>query len=97
LRRFLKERWEHVSGAETDCDGTLHSAYKLWCEVNGHRPMTKTSFHQKLCAADPSIEVKRLGGRGRQRWVAIGIKLKPEDHEEEAAQDGNEHYDGDRK
>lgn len=83
LRRFAKERCELDPEAVTDCDGTLHQAYRLWCQANEHFPMSKTKFHSALIAALPTIDVKRSGGRDSQRWMAYGVRLIPLEQEKE--------------
>jgi len=37
--------------------------------------MSKTKFAQALMAAEPSVDVRRPGGRGNQIWWCNGIKL----------------------
>jgi phage/plasmid-associated DNA primase len=76
LRRFLKEECELGEGYDEDCDRNLYTAYKLWCTENEHHPMSKTRFHDALISAEPAINVRRLGERGRQRWTAQGVRLK---------------------
>ncbi len=54
----------------------LHGRYKTWCEANGHKPMSTPRFQQALISAAPDVEVRKLGPRGQQRRMCLGVGLR---------------------
>jgi putative DNA primase/helicase len=54
----------------------LFAAWKSWCEQNGHRPGSDSSFGSKLKAAIPHLERTRLPREdGKQPYVYRGLQL----------------------
>jgi putative DNA primase/helicase len=74
IRRFIKECCE-VGPAFGTARDALYAEYDQWREQNGHHRMSKTKFGQALMAAEPSVDIRRPGGRGNQIWWCSGIKL----------------------
>jgi putative DNA primase/helicase len=65
----------------TDCYiklDDLFPIYREWCEVNGHRAMSKSAFSTALEDADPSIKCKRPAGEGdgKRPFVLYGIRRR---------------------
>src|SRR5262249_9670109 len=57
----------------------LYTAYRAWCDENGHAKITKATFGRDLRAAIPSVKRVRPregGGEGEDRvYVYLGIDL----------------------
>src|SRR5438093_10022713 len=74
LRRFIKDCCEAGPEFSVDLD-VLYRGYYGWCSANEHHPMSKTKLRSQLYAAEPGVDVRRLGERGKQRWRCLGITL----------------------
>jgi putative DNA primase/helicase len=72
IRRFIKECCE-VGPEVGVARDMLCAAYEKWRAENGHHPMSKTKFGQTLMAAEPSVDIRRPGGRGNQTYWCFGI------------------------
>lgn len=70
LRPFLDEQCIMRPDAEAG-SGDLYKAYKTWAEANGERPMTQTSFGNRL--SDEGFGTFR-DTKGRKRRRGIGLK-----------------------
>ncbi len=72
---FVRERCEVRPDGEAGID-VLYSAFKAWCEDNGHSKPTKQTFGKNLRAAFPQVRVARpCDGEDRTR-VYVGIALR---------------------
>ena len=57
----------------------IYTAYRAWCDHNGHSKSTKQTFGRNLRAAFPQIKIKRpRDGEDRVRTY-VGIDLRPSD------------------
>jgi putative DNA primase/helicase len=56
----------------------LFLIYRDWCEINGHRPSSKSAFSTALEDADPSIKCKRPASEdgGKRPFVLYGIRRR---------------------
>ena len=72
IRRFIKECCE-VGPEVGVARDILCAAYEKWRAENGHHRMSKTRFGQALMAAEPSVDIRRPGGRGNQTYWCYGI------------------------
>jgi phage/plasmid-associated DNA primase len=72
IRRFIKECCE-VGPEVGVARDVLCAAYEKWRAENGHHRMSKTRFGQALMAAEPSVDIRRPGGRGNQTYWCYGI------------------------
>ena len=66
LRRFIKECCEAGPGCSGDYNA-LYRRYRGWCLANEHRVMSKTKFKPALIAAEPAINIRRLG-LASEKW-----------------------------
>jgi putative DNA primase/helicase len=94
---FVRERC-HVSAAKEITVDALYSAYRPWCDDNGHAKLSKQNFGRDLRAAVPSVRVTRPREEGARPRVYSGIDLmgvcahcgKPSDGNEELCAVGGE-------
>jgi putative DNA primase/helicase len=74
---FVRDQCRTGAGAEVLVDA-LYSAYRAWCDDNGHAKPTKQTFGRNLRAAFPQIRIKRpRDGEDRVR-AYVGIALREE-------------------
>jgi putative DNA primase/helicase len=73
IGKFIRECCE-VGAGFSDSRDAVHEAYKVWCEANDHRPMSKTKFDLELNAARPGVIPRKVGARGSQTWKYFGIR-----------------------
>jgi putative DNA primase/helicase len=72
---FVRKRCETGANKEVVVDA-IYSAFKGWCDDNGHQKPTKQTFGRNLRAAFPQVRIKRpRDGEDRVR-VYVGIALR---------------------
>jgi hypothetical protein len=64
VRAFVREKCELGADYSVSRD-LLYSAYKLWCEANGHQKAAKSVFGKNLNAACPEIPSSARGRKGK--------------------------------
>jgi P4 family phage/plasmid primase-like protien len=76
---FVRERCERGLGKEIVIDD-LYSAYKGWCEDNGHAKSTKQTFGRDLRAVVPSVRSHRPrdGADRQRRYIGIALRMGDE-------------------
>jgi putative DNA primase/helicase len=80
---FGRDQCETGAEAEITVDA-IYSAYRAWCDENGHAKTTKQTFGRNLRAAFPQITIQRpRDGEDHRVRVYVGIALKKKDREEE--------------
>lgn len=58
----------------------VFEAWRSWCARNGRQHVgTLQTFAKDLRAALAGVDMKKVGGRGQQRRVWVGVRLKPKD------------------
>ena len=76
---FVRDRCQTEASNEILVD-SIYSAYKVWCDDNGHSKTSKQTFGRNLRAAFPQIKIKRpRDGEDRVR-AYVGIGLRPSDN-----------------
>ena len=72
---FVRERCE-LGPTLFETTDELFRAWCAWCESSGHVSGAKETFAKNLRAAVSSLDRKQRGGRGKKRWVLVGIRKK---------------------
>ena len=72
---FVRAQCETGAGKVITVDA-IYSAFKAWCDDNGHKKPTKQTFGRNLRAACPQIKIERpRDGEDRVRTY-VGIALR---------------------
>ncbi len=74
ITRFLGDKCETGPDYE-EALKVLYEIYQTWCENNGHKVKSTSRFQQALVAAAPEVGVRKLGPRGKQRYMCLGVRL----------------------
>jgi putative DNA primase/helicase len=84
---FVRDKCERGTGEIVEIDD-MYSAWREWCEDNGHRPTTTQTFGRDLKSVVPELRVIRPrvdGGRVRQY---AGVSLVKRSRESEITRTG---------
>src|SRR5262249_49595287 len=81
---FVRERCV-IDANKSISPDLLYSAYRKWCDDNGHVKSAKATFGRDLRAAHPSIKRTRPRGDTEERiYMYEGINLIPEESKHQA-------------
>jgi putative DNA primase/helicase len=72
VAQFIDESCLQKADAFT-VGSTLYSAYKKWCEDEGHTPVGRKRFTQSLSMKGIETEVKHVGGKSQRVYDGVGL------------------------
>jgi len=75
IRGFIDERLV-IDPAGVVPVSAAFQEWKPWCEQEGHKPGSTSTFGAKLLAALPGITKVRTGSRDARQWSYRGIRLR---------------------
>ena len=73
---FVRERCQVGPGHEVEVD-PFYTAYRTWCDDNGHIKSTKATFGRDLRAAVPSVRKIRPLNENERVYKYAGVRLIP--------------------
>ena len=72
-KRFLKECCVMDGEASVRCE-ELYTAYRCWCEGQGHHPLTAQHFGREVKRVVPKVSRKQLRTAEGREWHYMGLK-----------------------